>query len=757
MIGKATTQQKNKTSCFPLPCGILQRKCTSCGQQTIAGEQCENCRQTAATKPVKPSPAIEAEWRPAEESRHLVNLTHIPIQAKLRLGQPNDRYEQEADLVAEQVMRMPDLQLQRVCSECEEELQRQPIEKEGDKSPPSLPVQQITPLVQRQTAPIAEESEEALQTKPAAGHVSNVSSSLQNRITALRGQGQPLSQSQQAFFSTRFGADFSQVRLHHDSQAADLASAVDAQAFTVGRDIVFGAGHYQPGTSKGQHLLAHELTHVIQQGRSSTSLQRQVQTPTSVLPRLISESLGQNSDLQLILMGKNPPLRRGDQGKAVEDVQLALMKLDGNALPKYGADGDFGGETEAAIVDFQVANGLLIEKISEHTPESAEEGAVDPITLREMDGQCNHREQIYESDEDIDLTDKKIEYAMQQNIIYNRLLGFAERDDWPEPIGSPTYVWRVAKYQKENGLEIDGIMGEGTWTVRGVELGIDVSTELANWRSVRSDTVAIEVPINDFTHQGIQKIKNLLAPKAHSDRVKQLINQARPQLNKIKAEELSQYKKRGYTKVSVHVDYSLASGSSSIDIYIGEWLDKSNSTECSFAQCPVAPEAPTYPSPPKPSPFPQLQQPPEIKAKCRGACGADCPPICKRLGNLTRWVTDDNGKCFTKCVYKNVLSCYTHPGCREHDKCYDFAVSRGESISGPIHRICDYKCIKQHNLENCITWSGKLSKTPGVPDYGPSDGQLHYASEVTPVKTDFLNSIPENEKGYDVKPPYKQY
>jgi hypothetical protein len=64
---------------------------------------------------------------------------------------------------------------------------------------------------------------------------------------------------------SRFGKDFSRVRVHADAQAAKSAQEVNALAYTVGHDIVFGAGRYSPGTSSGQHLLAHELTHVVQQ------------------------------------------------------------------------------------------------------------------------------------------------------------------------------------------------------------------------------------------------------------------------------------------------------------------------------------------------------------------------------------------------------------------------------------------------------------------------------------------------------------
>lgn len=88
-----------------------------------------------------------------------------------------------------------------------------------------------------------------------------------SEVLSFKGGGQPLSENYRAFFEPRFGRDFSQVRLHTDTQAAESARAVNARAYTVGQDVVFRAGQYAPESSKGQRLMAHELTHVVQQSR----------------------------------------------------------------------------------------------------------------------------------------------------------------------------------------------------------------------------------------------------------------------------------------------------------------------------------------------------------------------------------------------------------------------------------------------------------------------------------------------------------
>jgi murein DD-endopeptidase MepM/ murein hydrolase activator NlpD len=204
------------------------------------------------------------------------------LQAKLKISPPNDIYEQEADRVAEQVMRMPEpkqslvnnhsslVQRESTFPECEEK------EAEGIQAKPL--VEQITPLVQRQmdeeedlqAKPMIqrqenEEEEEQAQLKGAPGGTPEVSPGIESNINSMKGGGQPLSESSRSFFESRFGANFSQVRVHTESKAAQTAQAINAKAFTTGKDIVFGSGQYSPGTSSGKRLLAHELTHTIQQ------------------------------------------------------------------------------------------------------------------------------------------------------------------------------------------------------------------------------------------------------------------------------------------------------------------------------------------------------------------------------------------------------------------------------------------------------------------------------------------------------------
>jgi hypothetical protein len=112
---------------------------------------------------------------------------------------------------------------------------------------------------------VEEEEEELIQTR--RSHASADKPVHDANVEGVRaGGGSPLSESVQSFFGPRFGYDFSGVRVHTSDQAAHSARAVNALAYTAGRDVVFGAGQYSPDTESGRRLLAHELTHVVQQG-----------------------------------------------------------------------------------------------------------------------------------------------------------------------------------------------------------------------------------------------------------------------------------------------------------------------------------------------------------------------------------------------------------------------------------------------------------------------------------------------------------
>ncbi|HET7461542.1 MAG TPA: DUF4157 domain-containing protein [Longimicrobium sp.] len=209
-----------------------------------------------------------------------------PLQAKLTVGAAGDAYEREADQVAEQVMRMP--APGSVESTAAPSVQRQGDEEESELQAQPL-VAGITPLppggVQR--AGDDDDERELVQAKSADGdpHAGREAPAEASEI--LRSPGEPLDAGTRSFIEPRFGAGFEGVRVHTGASADVAARSVGARAYTVGNHVVFGAGEYTPGNDAGKRLLAHELTHVVQQGGAAEPPETARRTPVG--PRVQRE------------------------------------------------------------------------------------------------------------------------------------------------------------------------------------------------------------------------------------------------------------------------------------------------------------------------------------------------------------------------------------------------------------------------------------------------------------------------------------
>ncbi len=137
-------------------------------------------------------------------------------------------------------------------------------------------------MLQRKCSGCEEDEEKKLSRKKnelASAQEPPRSSSLVSQT--LSSQGQPLDAATRSFFEPRFGRDFGDVRIHSDASAAESAQSVNAQAYTVGKDVVFGKEKYRPQTDEGKHLLAHELAHVVQQGSHGARIQRKGPEPAA--------------------------------------------------------------------------------------------------------------------------------------------------------------------------------------------------------------------------------------------------------------------------------------------------------------------------------------------------------------------------------------------------------------------------------------------------------------------------------------------
>jgi len=171
------------------------------------------------------------------------------FQTKLTIGQPGDKYELEADAMADQVVRQSNTpSVQQKCSACEQD--------DGA----------VLPKLQRM-GEMGEE--EDMQMKSENGEPATASEELSSQLNSSKGGGHTLPDNTRSEMESSFGVDFSNVKVHTGQQAVQMNQNLNAQAFTHGNNVYFNQGKYSPDTSSGRHLLAHELTHVVQQGAAS--------------------------------------------------------------------------------------------------------------------------------------------------------------------------------------------------------------------------------------------------------------------------------------------------------------------------------------------------------------------------------------------------------------------------------------------------------------------------------------------------------
>jgi hypothetical protein len=225
---------------------------------------------TSTTNESQNSPAaLVGKATPAQQSykKEAEFNNRLPIQLKPSAGTANNTLERQADTMADKVMRMPETSFIQRKSGCscgdydDEHVRLKPLSN------------QVTPFIQAKGDD--------------AGTASN---SVSNRIQSSMGGGNAMQGDTRSFMENRFGADFSDVKIHTGNEPAELNQALNAKAFTVSNNIFFNSGQYQPETDSGKHLLAHELTHVIQQNNNIRTklIQRKGKKPIKKKPALTS-------------------------------------------------------------------------------------------------------------------------------------------------------------------------------------------------------------------------------------------------------------------------------------------------------------------------------------------------------------------------------------------------------------------------------------------------------------------------------------
>lgn len=274
--------------------------------------QTETEEHNSDTLPVRRKPIFESEE---------------DVQFRLLIGQPGDSYEQEADRMADRVAQRPpehkkaaepllstsrsSLQqtpifksedaLQKLEEPGKEEaLQQKPIFEsaatppidEGEGDEPHYRERGNEDLLQLKCAECAAE-EETVQRLESTDATPVVPDDFSNQLRSNKGSGSTLPEETRTHMESAFGADFSGVRIHADNTAGRMSESVQAQAFTHGHDIYFGAGQYSPQSTEGQKLLAHELTHTIQQG--ATVRRKPADTPHEITHANAEAEAGQIS------------------------------------------------------------------------------------------------------------------------------------------------------------------------------------------------------------------------------------------------------------------------------------------------------------------------------------------------------------------------------------------------------------------------------------------------------------------------------
>jgi hypothetical protein len=319
--------------------------------------------RTAATPARNNNPFFQKESSQSFFSGHSIDTpfftkkenTQPVIQPKLTIGEPNDKYEQEADTMADKVVQRlatPDVQtkgettiqakpvathitplVQTKCAECEQEdkLQKKEHEEANGgllngkiQKKPVFESEDATPddenVLKKKCSAYEGNEEKKVQSKSENGPATTANLSIESNLSSSKGPGSILPKQIRSQMESSFGADFSGVRIHNDSSAGQMNKELHAHAFTHGSDIYFNHGKYDTNSNFGKHLLAHELTHVVQQ--SGCDIQR---------------------------FGESEHYKLGHQGTKDDKGNERMVKLAADFTLSYGEMVAMGGDHFSSI------------------------------------------------------------------------------------------------------------------------------------------------------------------------------------------------------------------------------------------------------------------------------------------------------------------------------------------------------------------------------------------------------------------------
>jgi Domain of unknown function (DUF4157) len=291
----------------------------------------------------------------------------LSIQAKLSIGEPGDKYEQEADRVASEVVQRINApsstgeSVQREGIDDEEELQMKPLAdsiQRVENEDEELQMKPLADSIQREGIDDEEELQmkTQVQRREAIGG-GEASEDLETAINSAKGGGQSLDAGLQRSIGEAMGADFSGVKVHTDAQADQLNQSIQAKAFTTGQDLFFRQGAYEPGSRGGQELIAHELTHVAQQSRGQSldaGLQRSIgqsMDTTSALIGLATLAVG----WVYYCLSNDAKIRKEQYTKVIANIPNVAEEIF------TAARNANGGEVDGELMSM-VAQGALLER-----------------------------------------------------------------------------------------------------------------------------------------------------------------------------------------------------------------------------------------------------------------------------------------------------------------------------------------------------------------------------------------------------------
>ncbi len=408
---------------------------------------------------------------------------------RLTIDEPNDKYEVEADAMADKVVQRlstnnnftssgisdGNTTIQTKCTECGEEeklnIKEDPelslktiFESNGENLQGNLQMKSLESHFVQTKCPNCEENEN-VQAKSEEAN-SKKTHTLESNLNSSNGSGRPLSSDVNDSMGSAFDADFGGVRVHTDKRAVQMNKELNAQAFTHRNNIYFNEGKYDTNSTIGKHLLAHELTHTLQQNGSGM-VQKTCDTAV-IVTRTVPVFFPQERNILRVFQGRSTIRKWGGANHAVGLVQQALVDL-GNNLGSFGPNADgvdrkFGPVTEGAISSFQTSETIATSNL----------GVVDQATLKCLDDKRSKlvvpAHQSSTVDEDQYLIETEISGRRDEDIYFARglsTLDSADKAKISKLLGRP-----VNSLQGCN-LTLSGFVSEDEHVMTGPSLATD--------------------------------------------------------------------------------------------------------------------------------------------------------------------------------------------------------------------------------------------------------------------------------------------